>query len=260
VINWGDGTPDSTITSYNDADLAHEYLNAGTHTISITGSLPWLYFNDGGDKLKIKTIEQWGNVGILSCQGMFWGCSNLVGNYTDYPDTSNVTNMASMFRGCSSFNQSVSNFDTSNVTNMDSMFNSCSIFNQSVSNFDTSNVTNMGFMFSNSFAFNQSVSNFDTSNVTNMGFMLRGCSTFNQDLSGFAIPLCADLTNFLVDTTLSTTNYDALLISFAGQTVQPSLSFHGGNAKYTGGGAAETARTSLVNDDLWTITDGGVAP
>ena len=42
-------------------------------------------------------------------------------------DTSNVTNMAYMFRGCSALTSlNLSNWDTSKVTNMKGMFNNCS--------------------------------------------------------------------------------------------------------------------------------------
>ena len=53
--------------------------------------------------------------------------------------------------------------------------------------------------------------------------------------------------------------YDALLIAWAGQTVLSGLSPNFGGAQFTSGGAAEAARTSLINDDGWTITDGGAA-
>ncbi|MBQ9895159.1 MAG: BspA family leucine-rich repeat surface protein, partial [Ruminococcus sp.] len=64
-------------------------------------------------------------------------------------DTSNVTNMSSMFGDCSSLQSlDMSNFDTSNVTNMSCMFANCvSLQSLDLSSFDTSNVTNMTNMF-----------------------------------------------------------------------------------------------------------------
>jgi len=41
---------------------------------------------------------------------------------------------------------------------------------------------------------------------------------------------------------------------------QSNMSVHFGNSQYTAGGAAEAARTSLINTYGWTITDGGAAP
>jgi hypothetical protein len=49
-----------SITTYNDSDLTFSFATEGSHTISFTGDLPWIYFNNGGDKLKITDITQWG--------------------------------------------------------------------------------------------------------------------------------------------------------------------------------------------------------
>jgi hypothetical protein len=59
------------------------------------------------------------------------------------------------------------------------------------------------------------------------------------------------------DNALSTAEYDATLVAVEAQSVQNSVSVHFGDATYTTGSAADTARTALANDHLWTITDGG---
>ncbi|WP_434328469.1 BspA family leucine-rich repeat surface protein [Mycoplasma capricolum subsp. capricolum] len=81
-------------------------------------------------------------------------------------DTSNVTDMYSMFFNASSFNQNISNWNTSNVTNMKRMFYGADNFNQPIGNWNTSNVTNMEFMFYRADAFNQDISNWNVNNVT----------------------------------------------------------------------------------------------
>jgi len=89
----------------------------------------------------------------------------------EYFDTSNVTNMASMFSSCRSLTSiDLSNFNTSKVTNMSYMFSGCSsLTNLDLSHFDTSNVDNMLAMFRNcSSLISLDLSSFDTSNVTNM--------------------------------------------------------------------------------------------
>ena len=55
---------------------------------------------------------------------------------------------------------------------------------------------------------------------------------------------------------MSQANYDALLIAWAAQSVQSNVAFTT-PAQYTAGGAAETARNTLVNTYNWTISDGG---
>ena len=105
-------------------------------------------------------------------EGMFLNETKMIANYTDSPNTSNVTDMRQMFRGCSKFNGEV-NFDTSNVTDMSYMFYGCSEFNQKV-NFNTQNVTTMTIMFRGCTKFNQEV-DFNSSNVTTMEQMFSAC-------------------------------------------------------------------------------------
>ncbi len=104
-------------------------------------------------------------------------------------DTSNVTNMSSMFYGCSSLTSlDLSSFNTSSVTNMDSMFSGCSsLTSLDLSSFNTSSVTDMQSMFSQcSLLTSLDVSGFNTSKVTNMSDMFRDCSSLTSlDLSGF---------------------------------------------------------------------------
>ena len=137
-VSWGDGSSDDTgVTS----SPTHTYTTAGTYTITITGTFPSIKFNNGGDKLKVKTVQQLGNVGWTSLESAFYGCSNMT-SFTagTGADTSSVTTMDSMFRNCSGLTSlDVSNFDRSSVTSMSIMFWDCtSLTSLDVSNFDTS--------------------------------------------------------------------------------------------------------------------------
>ncbi|WP_278819642.1 BspA family leucine-rich repeat surface protein, partial [Leyella stercorea] len=83
----------------------------------------------------------------------------------------NVTDMSSMFYGCSALTKlNLSSFNTQNVTNMDGMFSYCkALTTLDVSKFDTKNVTDMSGMFSDCYALTTlDVSKFDTKNVTDM--------------------------------------------------------------------------------------------
>ncbi len=104
-------------------------------------------------------------------------------------DTSEVTNMSSMFDSCYDLtNLDLRNFDTSKVTDMSDMFNECSsLTSLDVNNFDTSNVTDMAVMFSNCNSLtNLDVSKFDTSNVTDMNGMFQDCGGLTSlDVSKF---------------------------------------------------------------------------
>jgi surface protein len=116
---------------------------------------------------------------VRGCDQLFKGKSNLVdiSKVITYPDTSNVTDMSSMFYECNSLT-SVSLLDTSNVTAMSAMFYYCRSLT-SVPLLDTSNVTNMGDMFHYCSSLT-SIPLLDTSNVTNMGYMFSGCSSLTS--------------------------------------------------------------------------------
>ena len=110
-------------------------------------------------------------------------------------DTSNATNMDSMFRRCINLIElDLSSFDTKNVTNMVGMFQSDYVGNpmklQKIilgENFNTSNVTNMRAMFGNcNYLVDVDVSGFDTRNVTNMRDMFASCFVLPKvDVSNF---------------------------------------------------------------------------
>ncbi len=182
-VDWNnDGTYDDLGVS---ASISHNYGVAGTYTVAIRGVFPRIYFNNGGDRKKLLSIEQWGEAAWSSMASAFYGCTNLVLNATDVPNTAAVTDMSNMFRDCSKLNQALPNgFNTDNVTNMSSMFNNCFAYNQPLpASFNTTNVTNMSNMFSSCFAYNQPLpASFNTTNVTTMSGMFWICSSYNQPL------------------------------------------------------------------------------
>ncbi len=116
-------------------------------------------------------------------------------NGIDMLDTSNVTNMASMFEECGQYSALFTldlgnNFDTSNVTDMSHMFDHCGLnstgFTFNLGNkFNTSKVTNMEYMFyfcgeySDNFTLDLG-DEFDTSNVTNMSYMFAVCGVYSE--------------------------------------------------------------------------------
>lgn len=139
------------------------------------------------------------------------------------------------------------------------MFNGCSVFNQPIGSWDLSSAIRTDKMLANCSAFNQPIP-FNTSNVTGATQMLYFCSSFDQDISSWDVNQISFFGgNFMTGTTLSTANYDALLIGWDAQgAMANSSTMNFGSAQYTSGGAAETARTSLIAK--WGgIVDGGAA-
>ena len=165
--------------------------------------------NNGADRNRLIDISQWGSTVWSSMAEAFYGCAKLKISATDIPNLSIVTDMRSMFNGCtilngplnidnwntqniksltevfrnaSAFNQPIGNWNTGQVTSFNKMFNGASAFNQPIGNWDTQNATNMSEMFFGASAFNQIIGSWNTGNVTNMNGMLRGASAFNQPI------------------------------------------------------------------------------
>ena len=126
---------------------------------------------------------------VTDMSSMFNDCRSLTSLDLSGFDTSKVTSMGAMFYNCYGLTSlDVSGFDTSNVTSMGSMFYGCSSLpSLDVSGFDTSNVTSMDSMFYGCRSLpSLDVSGFDTSNVTSMRYMFYSCSSLpSLDLSGF---------------------------------------------------------------------------
>jgi len=100
---------------------------AGTYNVVITGTFPGMKFTNGGDKLKILTIDNFGiyGVGSTSQRFAFMGCSNLVFNATDTGDFSQVSNFQRAF-----YNMATTTFpliDFSSATNLSELFRSTPI-------------------------------------------------------------------------------------------------------------------------------------
>ena len=58
TIYWGDGT---TTAQSTDSSPTHTYAaGAGTYTVSVSGTFPAVYFNVGGDRLKVLELKNWG--------------------------------------------------------------------------------------------------------------------------------------------------------------------------------------------------------
>lgn len=163
------------------------------YEIKITGNFNNIQFSNNpsansfyGDRYKLLTISKWGNNPWTSFFRAFRGCVNLDVSASDSPDLSNVNNLSEMFYGCTSLigNNSFNNWNTSNVTNMSSLFHQSVDFDQNIGSWNTSNVTNMSSMFGGTI-FNQNISNWDISQVTDLRGMFYQASIFNQPIGNW---------------------------------------------------------------------------
>lgn len=251
-VTWETGGIPEHVTT---ASPSHVYAAAGTYNISITGTCPTWSFNNSGDKLKIKDVKNNGRIGLTELGGGYHGCSNMLYTATDAGDFSAVTNMGSMFNAASLANPNTLNWNVSSVTNMANMFNGAAAANPDVSLWVVGSVTNMGSMFRDAIIANPDVSNWDVSSVTAMANMFRSTSA-NPDVSGWDVSSVTNMTNMFLSALLSDANYDLLLAAWSLLSLQSSVVFNAGAAKYT-----EAAARLIMTDppNSWTITDGGPA-
>ncbi len=93
-------------------------------------------------------------------------------------NTSKVTDMSYMFYGVQLVGDlDLSSFDTSNVTTMEQMFAYSSVTSLNLTSFNTSKVTAMDCMFSDCSSLTSlNVSSFNTSKVTSMSYMFESCT------------------------------------------------------------------------------------
>ena len=188
VINWGDGT---SVTSTGDL-TAKTYTKAGYYDISVTGTYTAPSFNNGGDRLKVVDVRQWGSVaGMNTWNFSFRGCSNLVGTAIDAPQL--VGSLSLMFSACTVFNGYIGNWNTSAVTNMSQMLFGASAFNQDIGSWNTGAVTTMLGMLQNTTVFNQDIGGWDTGAVTNMSSMFQSATSFNQDIGSWNTSLVTNM-------------------------------------------------------------------
>ena len=227
-----------------------------------------------------QNIDGWNVGNVTSMNTMFKGASSFngviggwnTGNVTDMIsmfgdatafnqdigawNTINVTSMNSMFLRATAFNQNIGNWNVSNVTFLQGMFQYASVFNQDIGSWDTGNVVSMTGMFNGATAFNQDIGNWDTSNVWTFTLMFMDAISFDQDLGNWNVSSLNTANSMFTRVTLSTANYDSLLIGWDAQILLSNVSFNGGFSQYCAG---EAARANMIASDSWNITDGGFA-
>lgn len=225
TVDWGDGSPVTTHTgsAFHDYDQEPNFV-PGFYQIKISGDFPTINFYSSGDRDKIVSIDQWGDIEWKSMSSSFYGCSNLVYKVTDpldVPDLSQVTYMNNMFYAAPIFksvpsdNGNFNNWDLSNVTHIGSMFRGAKEFNSNISNWDvdsiagggmvnlflgatafnqpigswnvTDKITSFQGVFQAASSFNQPLSNWNTSGATSLSGMFYGATSFNQDVSHFDV-------------------------------------------------------------------------
>ena len=170
-----DGTT-TTLTFYNDnmrfkREGVLDYYDQRAHFEEYKKELTKVVFMPEFESIKPTSTASW-----------FWGCSKLETiEGLEYLNTSEVTNMNSMFMSCSSLTSiDLSHFNTEKVTDMGYMFYGCeSLTELDLLSFNTENVTSKSYMFQYCSALTTIYCNEDWSNMpalTQDYKMFEGCA------------------------------------------------------------------------------------
>ena len=242
--NYDIETSDGQTITGNTGNTIITFPSPGIYDIMISGDFPRYRGIYSPDPRKLIDIKNWGTNPWLSFDGSFDGAFMTIITAADIPNLESVQSMQNMF-GNTAYNlqgiPNIENWNVSNVTSTRGMFSQSSIiinpqFPIDLSSWDTSSLIDMRGMFNTvqqPTVLIFDLSNWDISNVTDLNNLFR--------TGGFA----------------SVALYNNTLISWALQNVNNNLNVNFGNSQYTLGGAAETARNTLINTYGWTITDGG---
>lgn len=277
LVDWGDGTT-SFITSSTDTDRIHTYTTPGDYQVKIYGDLKGWAFNNAGDRLKLRSIDQWGILRFIPTQvGHFYGCSNMDITATDTPvlsascnnmfrlctslvgpasmanwDTSSVTDMTAMFRMADTgfvpagvFNGPIGTWNMSSVTSIAFMFNR-STFNQPIGSWNTSSVKNMTSVFGFNTSFNQPIGSWNTAAVTTMNGTFVGASAFNQPIGSWNTSSVTDMANMFGS---SATSFNQDIGSWNVSSVTNMVSMFNGATSFNKNiGAWNTAAVTQCNN------------
>lgn len=233
-------------------------------------------------------VSKWDTSQVFAFGSMFWGCSSLIELDVSNWDVGEGLAFNSTFYNCSTLTElDTSNWNPVKATSLFGMFRSCTnLAVLDVSGWDVGACANFGDMFQDCTSIdNLDVSAWDVGEGQFFEYMFKGCSaltyldvslwdtsksttfeyTFGLSLlivvvgmQNWNVALVTNMNYMLRNKTLPTVDYDAILIAWEAQSVQSGFNVDFGNGSlYTPGGAAETARTNLINDHTWAITDGG---
>lgn len=202
------GSPVHIMSDLDDV-LTFEY--PGVHQIYIDGTINGFRFVNGGDKLKLLDIKQWGILQVGNSGRYFQGCKNLKGTFKDNLDTSAMTDFSSMFFDCYNFVGDISSWNVSNITDMTTMFQDAYVFNSNIGSWDVSSVNWMNGMFQRAKLFNQDLNGWDVSSVETMNAMFYLASDFNGDVSSWntsSVQIMSNLFCYALDFNKSISNWN----------------------------------------------------
>lgn len=278
VKQWGSLGFDNTESQFSQCGNL-DVVATDTPDLTRTKSLHYLFFANHS-LIGNASFSEWNVSNVTNMCGVFfdagifnqdigsWDVSNVTDMHVMFSrsytfnqdigswDVSNVTDFVQMFGLATHFNQDIGSWDVSNAIRLDSMFARAGDFNQDIGLWNVQNVTSTARMFFLASSFNQDIGSWNVSNVSLMYEMFSLASSFNQDIGSWNVSNVKDMDGMFYGVTLSTSNYDSLLIGWSKLRLKHMVHFDGGDSQYSFL-TATVARAKIISDFGWTITDGG---
>ncbi len=165
-----------TLTFYCDNQKT---THSGAMDLNEDNTAP-VWKNNASGIITVEFHESFSNARPTTCSYWFYQCTNLTEiKGIQYLNTSEVTNMSSMFFLCSALKfLDISSFNTASVMDLDGMFYGCSALKSlDLRSFNTKKVANMRNMFSNCSALKTILvgSDWNVDKVTLSSDMFSGC-------------------------------------------------------------------------------------
>ncbi|WP_371803876.1 BspA family leucine-rich repeat surface protein [Candidatus Lokiarchaeum ossiferum] len=157
-----------------------------------------------------------------------------------------------MFQNAVSFNQPITDLNTSSANYM---FQNAVSFNQPVAEWNTSKLVSANNMFQNAASFNQPIADWDTNKLSSADYMFAEAVSFDQNLSTWNVSSLSSAEGMFRNVSLDGENYDALLQSWANQTLNLNVVIDFGNSRHSPVGL--TAKNHIIDTYHWNIIDGG---
>lgn len=216
VVDWGDGSSTTTITSALSSNRFHTYSVAGTYQIIVNGYCPGFNVdNNTSYKGLYRSVDDWGQVEFEQID--FYGCSNL----TTIP--ADVSNNATLNEGLNTVLRFNSTFRQTGITIIPA-----GLFDYA------SNVTS----FVNTFVFCTGFSSIPSGLFDNNTNVTSFSGTFNACLSLTSIP------NNLFDNNTQVVNFESVFRNCRAITAIPSNFFTNNQSVTTFANAFNMATTA----------------
>lgn len=225
----------------------------------------WQIFYNCTSLTDISFVESWSTGSVTTIVSPFQNIGHVGALDLSGWDLSSAGNFSSTFRGSTSITSiDLSNGGFDSATGMSSTFLGCTSLTTigSTATWNPVSLTSLSDTFNGCTSLTSvDMSCFDVSPLTTIYRCFNNCSSLTSigDISGWNITGLTTGVAFLGGTTgvLSTAEYDAVLVAWEAQTEPTNISVNFGDAVYTTGSAADTARSVLISTSGWTITDGG---